>query len=95
MIRLIITCQGTPAERPTMTLERCRSFLPVVPQWTPLTQLIDPDAAINDAYLLGWSRTPGGRDLCPDCTTSQRTLAALAAITALPLAATFPPEEQS
>lgn len=67
-VRLLVQCDGTPDDRPGMTLETCRAFLPVAPLYLPVSQTIDPDHSINFAYQAGWSQTPAGRDLCPACT---------------------------
>ena len=58
--RLLIACDGTPADRPGMALERCRAYLP-----TGATALLGARMAAVDA---GWTPLPDGRDLCPSCT---------------------------
>ena len=63
--RLLLQCDGTPADRPTMTLERCRAFLParadvIGPEGVPLVE------ARREAAAAGWSRDDD-RDLCPAC----------------------------
>ena len=70
-LRLLVTCDGTPADRPGMALERCRAYLPVEPRYLPTSQTIDPDSPIDVAHGAGWSQTPGGRDLCPACTRTR------------------------
>lgn len=59
--RILIRCDGTPAERPLMALEQCRAFLPLTP--APAEELV---AAANAA---GWTvRDRDGAHLCPACT---------------------------
>lgn len=63
--RLLLQCDGTRADRPTMTLERCRAFLPsradvVGPEGVPLVE------ARREAAAAGWS-CHDYRDLCPAC----------------------------
>jgi len=66
-LRLLVQCDGTRDDRPTMALETCRAFLPVAPRYLPMSQTIDPDSPIDVAHEAGWSQV-GGRDLCPSCT---------------------------
>lgn len=59
--RILICCDGTPAERPLMALETCRAFLPL-PAEPPAEELV---LAINSA---GWRvRQEDGAHLCPAC----------------------------
>jgi hypothetical protein len=58
-LRLLVQCDGTPADRPGMALERCRAFLPLTYSTGVRARLI----ANHD----GWSHD-GDRDLCPTCT---------------------------
>jgi hypothetical protein len=57
--RLLICCDGTPADRPGMTLERCRAFIP--------SRSPSRFGARRQAFEAGWSWAEG-RDLCPACT---------------------------
>lgn len=60
--RILIRCDGTPAERPLMALETCRAFLSL-PADRPDTELA---LALNSA---GWRvREEDGKHLCPACT---------------------------
>jgi hypothetical protein len=69
---VLIRCDGTPADRPTMTLERCRAYLPtradpVGPEGVPVA------AARDEASRVGYAHDPAtGRDLCPACARSHR-----------------------
>jgi hypothetical protein len=61
--RVLVCCDGTPEERPTMALETCRAFLSLAPAPEP-----DLALAINSA---GWKvRERDGAHLCPTCTRS-------------------------
>ncbi len=66
--RLLIACDGTPADRPGMALETCRGFVP--------TRAATVDAARTEAITAGWLTRwdPGTwpapsrqQDLCPSC----------------------------
>lgn len=61
--RILICCDGTPAERPTIATGRCRAFLPSR-AGTPLDALVE-------AILAGWSRR-GPYHLCPGCTRASQ-----------------------
>jgi hypothetical protein len=57
--RLLVCCDGTPEVRPTITLGRCRGFLP----------LRHTDGVhMDELRTAGWSRPSTGRHLCPACT---------------------------
>lgn len=59
--RVLILCDGTPAERPLMALETCRAFLPLAP--APAPELV------AEANAAGWTvREEDGAHLCPACT---------------------------
>jgi hypothetical protein len=58
-VRLLVVCDGTPADRPSMALETCRAYLP-----TGATALLGARVAALDA---GWLCDLTGRDLCPSC----------------------------
>jgi hypothetical protein len=75
-LRLLVQCDGTPADRPGMALESCRGFLPVVPRYLPTSQTIDPDSPIDEAAAVGWTSTAAGRDLCPSCSRAVALAAA-------------------
>lgn len=60
-VRILIACQGTKADRPTVALETCRAFLP--------TRAGTPALAVLEAKRAGWSYRDG-RDLCPSCTAA-------------------------
>lgn len=65
-VRLLIACDGTPAERPGMTLERCRAYYPTrVDVWSPDHRR----DTFREAGAHGWTvDRVDGRDLCPSCT---------------------------
>src|SRR5688572_15301063 len=72
--RLLITCDGTPADRPGMALETCRAFRP--------TAASTIDAARAEAITAGWSTrwdpatwpAPSEQqDLCPACSRHTTT----------------------
>ena len=58
-VRLLVACDGTRADRPTMALGRCRAYLP--------TRAATVFAARDEALAAGWHCDLAGRDLCPDC----------------------------
>jgi hypothetical protein len=64
-VRVLVQCDGTPADRPGMALERCRAFLPTsVDTWAPDHRR----DAFREAGEHGWNVTrEDGRDLCPAC----------------------------
>jgi hypothetical protein len=66
--RLLIACDGTPADRDGMALARCRAFLPV---GNPATDT--PDELVAAANRAGYRVTRDGRHLCPDCTRGATT----------------------
>lgn len=55
---LIVRCDGTPADRPGMALERCRAFLPL--------PLVGPVRLAELANAAGY-RVLRDRHLCPAC----------------------------
>jgi len=61
-VRLLVQCEGTRADRPTVSLERCRAALPT-------TETL-PAGAQHAARLAGWTQHHG-RDLCPACSRSR------------------------
>lgn len=65
-VRLLVGCDGTPADRPGMALGSCRAYLP-----TRATALLGARIAAAGA---GWSHVDG-RDLCPSCTTARNRCA--------------------
>jgi hypothetical protein len=67
-VRLIVHCDGTPADRPGMALARCRAYLP--------TRGATIDTARAEAVAAGWltrwdpATWPAfsvQQDLCPSC----------------------------
>lgn len=64
--RLLIACDGTPADREGMALESCRAFLPV---GDPSRD--DADDLVARANRAGY-RVDGDRHLCPDCARGAR-----------------------
>lgn len=67
-VALLVRCNGTPADRPGMALERCRAFRP--------TSATTIDAARAEAIRAGWrtrwdpATWPAPsvqQDLCPAC----------------------------
>lgn len=87
-LRVLFVCNGT---RPGAggvpgRVDRCEAWLPLPADWTPVTQLLDPDAAVNRAWAAGWTRTPAGADLCPACTQAARFRDLAEQATRLPLA---------
>lgn len=66
-VRVVIVCDGTKAERPTISLERCRGAFPA--------RALDEWDALVEAKAAGWTwrrveTGPGKvvpRDLCPAC----------------------------
>lgn len=60
-LRVLVTCDGTPADRPSIPLGQCRAFLPL-----PMLAPAELAAAANAAGY----RAIGGRHLCPSCVRS-------------------------
>jgi hypothetical protein len=58
--RIVLSCDGTPTDRATIPLSRCRAALP-----TPA--LSPAEARYGHGYPAGWTRTGDSRDLCPGC----------------------------
>jgi hypothetical protein len=58
-VSVVVRCDGTPDDRPSIPLGQCRSSFP---SRQPLV-----DQAIADAVNHGWSIV-GDRELCPSCT---------------------------
>jgi hypothetical protein len=56
-VAVLLSCDGTPAVRPSIPLERCRAFL---------TLPINPAEAADKANAAGWLKSPAGA-LCPGC----------------------------
>jgi len=61
-VHLIVRCEGTTADRPTVSLEQCRGAFP--------SRETLPAGAQHAARQAGWT-TVHGRDLCPACSRSQ------------------------
>jgi hypothetical protein len=58
--RILVCCDGTPADRPLMALESCRAFLSL--------RLADADAMTAEVNAAGWRvREEDGAHLCPAC----------------------------
>jgi hypothetical protein len=55
---VVLSCDGTPADRPTMALSRCRAFLPL--------PFADPQTLAQATVAAGY-RVHAGRYLCPAC----------------------------
>jgi hypothetical protein len=72
-LRVLVSCNGTREDRPSMALESCRAYLPIAPKYLPTSGTIDPDHPITRASLVGWTQD-GSRDLCPACTRGRRSL---------------------
>jgi hypothetical protein len=70
-VALLVRCDGTRADRPSMALERCRAFLPTsVDVWSPNHRR----DAFREAGAHGWNVTrDDGRDLCPSCDRARRS----------------------
>lgn len=71
---IVIRCDGTPTDRPNMSLERCRAFLP--------TTALSPDEARHvhgkpRGWTGRWRPGPAGvyrtEDLCPACSPTPET----------------------
>lgn len=63
--RLLVRCEGTPADRDTIALGQCRGFLPVGdPSACTVEELV---ARLNAG---GYRVAADGRHLCPDCARS-------------------------
>lgn len=58
-IAIVVRCDGTPADRPSIPLAECRASFPTQTEFVGL--------AIDQAVDHGWSRD-GKRHLCPACT---------------------------
>lgn len=73
-VRLIVQCDGTPAERPTIPLGTCRAFYPTrVDVWSKDHRR----DTFREAGDHGWTvDRDDARDLCPSCTRSAALLAA-------------------
>lgn len=56
---LVVSCDGTPADRPSIVLGQCRASFP--------TQQSLRRVAVAAAVAKGWS-VDGWRHLCPSCT---------------------------
>lgn len=65
--RLLIACDGTPADRPGMALETCRGFWP--------SRAAYMLGARIDAAAAGWTQPRPDRDLCPSCTRASNRCA--------------------
>ena len=59
---IVIRCDGTPADRPSIPLGQCRAALP-----THQTRAVD---GLDEALRHGWT-VVDGRDLCPSCTRAR------------------------
>jgi hypothetical protein len=55
---VVLSCDGTPDDRPTMALGRCRAFLPL--------PFADPQTLAEATVAAGY-RVHAGRYLCPAC----------------------------
>jgi hypothetical protein len=67
---IVIRCDGTPADRPGMSLERCRAFLPTR-AWTPLdARALYGQPAGWTSRLVGHDHLRRREDLCPACSPS-------------------------
>jgi hypothetical protein len=64
-VRLLVQCDGTRADRPGMSLERCRAMYPTrADVWSPNHRR----DTFREAAAHGWNVTSeDGRDLCPAC----------------------------
>jgi hypothetical protein len=55
---VVLSCDGTPADRPTMALDRCRAFLPL--------PFADPHTLAQATVAAGY-RVHAGGSLCRAC----------------------------
>lgn len=62
---LVVSCDGTPADRPSIPLAQCRASFP--------TAQSNPRLAVTEAHRHGWS-SEGERHLCPSCTGAKARL---------------------
>lgn len=58
-IAIVVCCDGTPEDRPSIPLGQCRASFPTA---APLKWM-----AVGQAQKKGWS-LDGERNLCPSCT---------------------------
>jgi hypothetical protein len=61
---IVVKCDGTKADRPTVSLETCRGAFP--------TRTADRVDALEAAKRNGWSIVGLDRHLCPACTRAKR-----------------------